>query len=520
MSNYFRTFTFYKLLALKKLNTLEGVLMKSISPEIPFKTQDIIDLRMENIIPISSKVLHSKFETILDYNQEKLEGKVVSFEQYIENKELLNSDITPVDIMRIKTYLKDYYINNKHAKWFELDTDYSLHYFKQLTLRDIHAYYIRALRDEVGKDIILRDNQIETISSIKIYDFYRNSKDKNNFLTSMLGTAKYVEPRTKKIEVLSIFDTQETVEFYEKLQNVYNSNSKEKITIKHMTNSQDSYIPSIFFVLIKFKVAKSNVYKEYIFYLEEEINWGVASYVNNKNFSKQFYSLLEKRFDTQFEKKDNIVFHAEHKPLEFENEVHNIFEDLKLFIELESDNIEEQRFKVNEIRNQLIHLKLEYPKMNYAYKLLSRLIKYISVIQEINIETRKKHLDNTQYIIKKLMDNELNFELDKQLEKISTNYLLTANKIDKIKVRKSIFINQLGQSSQAICDLFEELPWHDLKSILTSLQEIEFNRDLLEKFFISYDEKLKSLSYIDMRKVFKENILQQIYDGKKISISL
>lgn len=494
--------------------------MQSISPEIPFITQDIIDLKMESIIPISSKVLHSKFETILNYNQEKIEGKVVSFEQYIENNEVLNSDITPVDIMRIKIYLKDFYINHSKSKWFELDTDYSLHYFKQLTLDDIYDYYQKASKDNMGKDIVLRGSKIQTFSSIKIYDFYRNSKDKNRFLNRILGIAKYVEPKTKKLEVLSIFDTQETVEFYKELHNAYSGNSKDKIIVKHMTNSQDSYIPSIFFVLIKFKVANSNVYKEYIFYLEEEINWGVASYVNNKNFSKQFYSLLEKRFDTQFEKKDNIVFHAENKPLEFENEVHNIFEDLKSFVDLESENGEQQRVQVNKIRNQLIYLKLEYPKMNYAYKLLSRLIKYISVIKEIDTETQKKQLDNTQYIIKKLMDSELNFELEKQLEKISTNYLLTTNKIDKIKVRKSIYINPLGKSSQPICDLFEELPWHDPKSILSSLQEIEFNKELLEKFFISYTNELESLSYVEMRKIFKESVLHQIYEGRKISINI
>lgn len=493
--------------------------MTSVNTEKKFKKDDLefFKNKVENIIPPSHKILKEKFEYIIDYNIYLIDNYHIDFNDYLKDN-IVHLSISATDKTRIKKYLLDYNADNPKESWFILNNDATLLQHKRLTLFDIYKFYFQYYKSNNDNEIALKESKIESYSSIKIYDFYKNTDDKNKFFENhnIQKIMASIYSKVKKIEVLSILDTEVMHSFFSTMNDVY----KDKIEIKHIVDSQYSYIPSIFFVLIRFKVYNSNNYKEYIFYLENEINWGVASYVSKTTFSKQFFELLESRFDIQFRNPENIKFLTNEKKESFENSVKNIIIIIEDFLKISSENSEELEEKIQMLKHKLIVLKLNYPKMNYAYKLLSRIIKYISIIKNISSISNNEKLPKTVFVMKQILENKVNLNIDNMLNSIMLKQISKEKNINIIQLRKSIFVNLVANTQYALCDLFEELNWNNLNSILNSLYEIEVREELLNKLFSYFGSINETLSFEEMQSLFQNKFLKQIYRGEPISLNV
>lgn len=482
-----------------------------IETEINLTENDLIKLlegEIELIIPPSNKVLIEKLKLIVKYNQYSRFHPKIKIEKFIKKQENITFEIKPTDITRLKKYLVAYHSANLHTNEYILKTDCKLIKDKKLTLEDLHTYYLK------HNEAILKEDEIKSYTSIKIYDFYKNSQDKNKFFskdgagTSLISN---IYDKVNKIEILSIIDTNIMHEFLSEVHKSY----KEKVNIKHIVNTEHAYIPSIFFIIIKFKTTQSANYKEYIFYLEEELNWGVAGYVTKKTFSKQFSDLLEQRFDIQFRNPKNINFNLKDEKDDFETSIKDMISGIDKILNTSSLDFEKE---IHILQNKIIILKLHYPKMDYSYKLLSRIIKYITIVKGISITSEHRYLEKTDFIIKEIVDKKINVNLNNILNDILINQMHRVGKIDILKLRKGVYVNEVSNTGLALSDMFNELEWNNKNSILTSLKTIEYSEEMLKKLFSSFGLLNDDLNYIVMQSLYKNKIIKQIIHGEEISI--
>lgn len=481
-----------------------------------------LQANIASLIPSSQTTLTEKFLVIIDYNKYLL--------QTIINQSSLNEysqNISKSDISRLKKYITQFnYTQNLQDK-FILNSDGMIQIDKKLTLKAVHDFYRKKIDREDNEDlsdiknlkelneVFINDDDIDFFSSIKIYDFYKNSKDKEEFFndTIIQNVLFHIKDKIGKLEIISTIDSFYMNDVLSELYKYDRNNNKNIVTIKHISNAENSYIPSVFFILVKCRRKDSNNYKEYLFYLEEDINFGSAGYITNKSSSIPFYELLEKRFDTQFYNPNNIEFHPKDEKDIFEDSVNAIVTDVKNLLYSLSDTTEKD---IQDLRNKIILLKLHYPKMNYTYRLLGRLAKYIVSVNKILRETKNgKTLDNSTYLIKQILEKQINPSINELFHQIQMEQLVMKKKIDVKKLRMSVYINFLADSNKTLCDVFDDLNWSSTNDILLSLDTIANSIALLKKVFSIFN--IDNLSFNTMQNLFKERIMNQILNGESIS---
>lgn len=500
-----------------------GLLMR-INTIRPATIEDLstIEANIASIIPTTQTVLSEKFLLLIQFNIYLLKhpSSTVNLETYCLKMAKTTLEVSSADMTRLRKQFENVdTVFEASLGRIVLNGTGVIALDEKLTLLGMHKYYsspthVRALKKTIQERPI-KYREVDFFSSIKIYDFYRNSLDKKKLFSNkdikdaLLGA----QEKIRKLEVISIIEDENMHKVLEHLHDNY----RDKVAIKHIVSSEAVYIPSVFFVLIKFKLKSSNSYKEYLFYLEPEINFGVASYANQNTSSGQFYELLNARFDSQFHNKSNIDFSVKDKTDVFEKSLQSIVFDIKNLLHGESDNFEKE---TEGLRSKIVSLKLHYPNMNYAYKLLGRLAKYAVSIASIFHETRNgKVLDNTAYLVGQMLEQELNGSFDNVLEQVRTEQLLMGKNVDLKKLRKSIFVNVVAYSDKSLCDIFSNLKWSDTKNILISLQAIESSEEYLRLFFSYFNVVQGSMPFKTMQDLFKGTVMEQIMNGEAISIN-
>jgi len=471
-----------------------------------------------SLIPLSYVKLIEKCNTLIYYNEYILQknNSHVSLNDFLQKKSI-NLNISPSDFSNIKKYINQLNIDFSDVMDGNiiLQTDGKFLLDEKLTLLKVHRYYTSLKGMKKSKDEHLHDNEIEYYSSIKIYDFYSNVEEKEQlFAVKKLQNVLKNLDEHNKIRNMQILSTTDSSNIYDTWDYLIKNHSN-KVHIKHIKKTDSQYIPSLFFVLIKFKSIKSNNYNQYIFYLENEVNFGVASHAVAST-TKAFYELLEKRFDIQFQNPNNVDFKVGNQEEDFEGAIKEVILNLKNLINDESLDFLQHR---QTLENKITTLKLQYPKMNLAYDYLVNLMNYIGSIKKISDATLKKVLlENTNFLIKQTLDENISLLIQDILEKISTKQMFLKNKVDIFQLRKSIYINKIFDSNKALCDIFEELNWDGVKNILNSLQNIEHNEEKLNKLFYYIDNEKYSLK--DKQQVYKNIFLKQIHQGEALSLNL
>lgn len=480
--------------------------------DISLEELNILQEYLNQIIPLKNIKLIEKVKLIIDYNRYVFSKKSkINLNAYIKKISKFEIEISNTDISRIKKFIFKVNIEYKLKNKFILEGSGKIFIDKQLSLIDIHNYYT----NPINRGQMIRKSEIDFFSSIKIFDFYKNSEDKKNFFKNdkILQAIKAITSRVRKIEILSIIETPEIHDMFSYL--VTNHNNVTQI--KHIDNNENIYIPSLFFILITFKLKNSNNYKNYIFYLEEEVNFGVASYVSKTTFSNQFFKLLKERFNTQFNNPNSIDFNIQKKEDVFEVSLRDTIEKANSILNASPLNIEKD---ISDLKNKIVSLKLHYPKMKYSYELLTKITEYIIIAKKISLETNnKKSLNNTSYLIKEIIEQKLNINITNLLDNALIEQIYIDKKINILNLRKSVFVNTVSDTNKALCDIFNELTWTDDKSLLLSLKTIENSMERLNKLFSYFNNINENLSYEELHSLFKNRIINQIYSGEPISLS-
>ena len=480
--------------------------------DISLEELSVLQEYLNQIIPLKNIKLIEKAKLIIDYNRYVFSKKSkINLNTYIKKISKFEIEISNTDISRIKKFLMKVNIKYKLKNKFILESNVKIFIDKQLSLIDIHKYYIHP----INRKQRIKKHEIDFFSSIKIFDFYKNSEDKKNFFENddILQAIKDITSKVRKIEILSIIETPEIHNMLSYLTTYHNDVTQ----IKHIDNNENIYIPSLFFILITFKLKNSNNYKNYIFYLEEEVNFGVASYVSKTTFSNQFFKLLEERFNTQFNNPNSIDFNIQKKKDVFEVSLKDTIEKANSILNATPLNIEKD---ISDLKNKIVSLKLHYPKMKYSYELLTKITEYIIIAKKISLETsNKKSLNNTSYLIKEIIEQNLNINITNLLDNALIEQIYIDKKINILNLRKSVFVNTVSDTNKALCDIFNELTWTDDKSLLLSLKTIENSTEKLNKLFSYFNNINENLSHEELHSLFKNRIINQIYSGEPISLS-
>ena len=409
------------------------------------------DLENHKIIPEANKKLKEKLNLIISYT---------AFNNNIsmDYDEDSYKDINPTDYNLIKNYLLSYSEQSK-TKYF-IDEKIIKKEIK-LTLRNLFQEFLNQHKD-------LKNDDTEIVS-LKIYDYYRDGAEKDESLDEL---NQILSTKTiKNLNIVSNINTMKTYNFYKDL--LLKDSNSPVIKYMYKENNQHSYISSIFYMLFKFRIGTN--YKLYYVYLEPNVNWGIATYTSKNDFSSYFFNLLESRFEKSFNHKYTIEFNNNNnfKNLSFNEDLESIISDINSLLDTENP-CEDDIFK------KIASLKLKYPKIDLAYKLIKNVAKNIILAKEIEYTKSKGgKLPNTERVINLMEKEKILFKINRIYHEISYNKDL---KIDIFKLRKSIFIN-IFSNNQAICDVFENLKWSNQDEILTSLDDIYYSKNLLGKFF-------------------------------------
>lgn len=475
----------------------------------------ISQIKINKIIPDNHKILQEKFRHILLYNEYNLRNlrkrRIYTFEEYFsKNKNEKTLNISSSDITNIKKYLETYSLNNNLAL-------YSLNKF--LLLEKERKILLNHLFEHFDKnDKFKLKKEADQLIYIKVYDYYQNELEKDKNLDLLKNILSDEFKYTEKCEVLSIINTYNTHEFLRELI----SEKRERAEIKYLKHtSASSYISNVFFMLMKYRInGDSTNYRHYLFYFEPETNHSVVGYSDDIPHLKNFYKLLETRFNIQFNNDKSIDFEENLETNDYDKSMEEVFQNINSF--LDAKDFDLHIFRDN-LFKKVAKLKIQYPKMDLNYKLLNNIVYSVSISKEIELAQREnKTIDNTIRTIEYLFNKKTYSKVKKILYNIvnskKDNYV---KEYDIFKLRRSIYINKIAKTEKALVDIFPNLNWNNLENILNSLNEIKYDNTLLDELlsYFQFDFSDKSFSY--KQKQYENKILKEfIYKGKTINLNL
>lgn len=470
--------------------------MFQIDDLIDITKDDIASLKNASIIPDSHPKLNEKFKSLLEYNEHSLTKKPLP-EKLIKN-------INGVDLMNIRGYLQDYNEEDstkiQNLKYF-IKKDKIIRKKIDLTLHDLCNAF-----NKNDKETFFKEINGGKVVSIKIYDSYKNTIEKDKSIPLLKRVLKNIG-KPEELSVLSIINTEDTHHFLKKL--LDEKSNEDTLTIKYIQDSKTSYIPSLFYMLIKYRNNK-DVYKNYLLYFEAETNWAVTSFVDRADFSKQFLKLLDMRFEKKLRDDNSIDFEKNIKEQVYEDDIDEIMNIMKNLLTIKPNKYKEYE---KELINKINSLKITYPTIDIAHKFLYNVAENLFILRSIT--TSENRLPNTEIAIKKVLENNLSSNIKKVL--FSTLNFSNIDEIDIIKLRKGVFVQTI-HNNQALCDIFYQLKWDNINNILKSFNEIIYKEDYSNIFLESLGINYKKLSHEEKIKKCDQLINEYIVKGEKVKL--
>jgi len=434
--------------------------------------KEINTLKLNKLFSSSSKNQQtSLMQIILEYNSQKDNVFYSFFDFYCkkipmectdtEKKDKLQKSIR-VRKSRLNTYIKEY----------------NLYVDKNYFIYSINITSLSFLKKE-----ILDMFKNKHISSIRIFDSYQE-ENKNLIFDSLFK--KILEKmlfNDKEIQIISIFNNEETKEFYKDL------------LIKYAQNNNDAYL-DIKFIRKPFVQSSSMLYalitdtndNEYIFYYEKVTQWAVVTKVSkNETFSQKFHQLLDNRFrhyahDKELRDTNDIIpVTLDLLNEDFFKSTENLILDLEELLFSEETNKKVISEKINEAIYNLKKIQIAFPNTFYVNSILYYHIKLV----EISLLLKNTSLPNTRGVLKQLIESDLtkSIYINLKNEILDNQFILKDNELNNLDIndfRKKIYFEHYFDNF-SLTDIFHELQWNTMEQIINSLNKILIDNKLASK---------------------------------------
>lgn len=462
-------------------------------------------LQKDKIIPETHKVLRKKFLEIIEFNKKYINEDIDSHNiKEIYKEYFSNINISAENKSKINNFLKTY--KNPNIFSIYIDRYYQIIIEQKIKLSHLYSIFLSKYKNEIIKIP-------SKITSIKIYDFYQNTDDMDNILYMMKEhILKKTNLSKHNIKILTHLKNSVSFDFYQELYN-----KDPNISIKYIPDSasQNIYISSLFFIIIKYRVKNSNTYKELFLYLESNTNWALIDsfYSNNsKGFVAKFLSLLNQRFDEQYNK-NQLIFKTNKETKTDEDFKHDIN---YIFKSIDKEINENKNISLNKDILKDIHLlKTKYQKIDNAYVLMKSYYYFTSYLNTISNIAKTRELPHT-FIINQHINNNLETNIKNKINSINRNisYLKIKKEYNSLKKLRLGVIQEID-NKLPICDIFPNLNWLDKDNIISNLTNIANNENLLNEFYEKIQLNVK-LTQEEKKEKFINKIIPNITDGKKV----
>ena len=473
---------------------------------------DLINIEESQLISDTYHTLLTNFQQILNYNKKLIKNN--NFDEVIFKEFKKFYKISAESKSQINKHILKYSTDN--IIYIYIDSKFRIIKEVKILLSNIYnEFYKNYLHDIV-------DNA-SLIKSVKIYDFYKNKEDLNltienltkddkrqNFIKSIISNNK--NSKQCNIQILTHLNTEKSFDFY---QNLYEYDNNISIKYIPESASENIYIPSLFFMLIKYRVKETKNYKDVVLYLEPSTNWGVVSDAYSVGFTSQFVELLNIRFNEQFKSNYQLTF----QPNKLKQTEDNFIEDIVYILKMIDEELLETNTKINKDILESIHkLKTNYKTINYSYKLLKSFFYNILYLHSIKNYTKKEPLMHTQSIINILIEKRYIKTIDEIIIDITKNHIgkkIITYDVDIKKLRRGV-IEEIN-NKKAICDIFPNMSWIHKDDIINSLTSIALN----EKYLTSLYEELNLNSkkpFLQKRENFEKILIPNLTKGLMVTL--
>lgn len=455
---------------------------------------------------------HSKATLSTEQNEERklpTKNPINFIDYYCKNESI---DCTPT---KFRTNL----LNNLRVKKKRLNDD-----LKKYNYEIDRNYYIFQVKEITLENMIVGASNLlygKLITEVKIFDTYTRTNKNKIFTPEVFRLLKRVLSFGGKIEIISVFDTEETKDFYKGLLS-FNKKGSLDLQIKYIRQPlhQSS---SLLYILLT-----DDRNNNYILYFEETTRWSVTELVTKKtSFTSDFYGLLDTRFVHFFTdkilKKNNEILDVDlsffTKDVQFydNSKVFQLIKNMKDTLQLKRDEIDSVKEKTNSSILLLKELGISYPQMNFANKVLYYYIKLIEITFLSQIERK----DKTTFIFKQLVSSGIVKVLNKKVRNIfitRDEFLLDINilpvNVSSLKILIQTF-HIVNKSSLA--EIFSELKWNNREQIVDSINDIILDKNMSLKLINYYLEKRSK--ELEKNTILIKYFVRQIFTLLKIKFS-
>lgn len=327
------------------------------------------------------------------------------------------------------------------------------------------------------------------VKSVRIFDSFidnANEPIKEKLLSNQLYNflKKLLVHKDRNLEIISVFENENTINFYKNILKFYGKSKK-------VSNLSMDYInkplASIIYALIT-----DDDDNNYIFYYEKVTEWSAVTEVTKDlHFSEKFWQLLEQRFE-HYSSDETLKSCNEIIPVTLdlfkndffdstENLIFNIKELLNSYINANETNKNTQKIKdeINKLTNDLIKIKIAFPKSKKGYDLLYHHMKLAETL--LLLKTDINELTNTREIIEQIYESDLTTQICKGIEnEVKTDkFLIKENHLKSLNIKnlQKQFIIEQYFDDQSFSDIYYTYNFNTDKQILLSLNTIISNKD-------------------------------------------
>lgn len=461
-------------------------------------TKEVGELSPTLLFPVLDKEseLIKLFNNIKIFNIEKSDNFI---EYYCEKHKISCAPSKTRTNLLNNLRVKKKRLNDLLEENFEIDRNYHIYQIKENSLENM-------IKDATN---ILDCNKI---IEIKIFDTYTNKNKILAFNDYYKNKLKNILKSNGKVEFISVFDTDKTKDFCKDLLS-FNKESDYDLEIKYIRKPiHQSY--GLLYMLLT-----DNESNNYIVYFEETTRWSVTTLVTKKDFTSEFYSLLETRFDHFFTDKKlngsneiiNVTLDLFQDKIEFEDnlKVIKLIQNMKSTLNQTNCSKKEIASKTNMSILMLKELRIIYPKMNYTNMVLFYYIKLIEIV----FIAQKNKTHKTTFIFNQLDSFGIIKNLNRKIKNIFINrndFLINKDDLPiDLKNLKNNIQTKIIIDNSSLAEVFSNLKWNNKKQIISSLNDIILDRRMSLKLINYYlkerseslENNTKLIQYL-VRKIF------------------
>ena len=436
-----------------------------------------------NLIKLDNKEIeelerHSLFDSSKSNKQLELMTDIIEF-----NKQSVTKDFFIYFCLKYKNKCIDEKTKNKLEVNLRVRKSRLNNYIKKFKLEIDKQYHILkievSLFQNLSNELILMLGN-KKISSVKIFDSYQE-ENKNKILNKKLSIIfKNMLKFERSIHIISIFDNEDTKNFYKGLLTTYetfNNNSFLEILYLRKPFVQSS---SMIYALI---TDEDN--NDYIFYYEAITDWSVVTPVNrNLEFTIKFNQLLERRFNFYLNEKmlkeTNEIIRVSLDLFQdsFEYKTKNIIEDIKELLVSQITNQGTIKREINLLIHKLKKIKLAFPS---AYNAQYTIFYHIKLVEIILLIKANNSLPHTKNVLKQCIESGLSQKLYYEIknEIVGDKFFITEDEIIKLDFKplqkKLLFDDRYNHKS--ISEIFSDYLWNTQSQIIIAFNDILSHSD-------------------------------------------